>query len=118
VFAPHGVRRSTHPLTRPAFECSLQRGADGVVLTLRGDLDLASAPELGKAASAAIETGCDRLVVDLRELSFMDSSGLRAFLRLQAEAGDAVRLEFIPGPPQVQRVFELAGLASALPFRA
>jgi anti-anti-sigma factor len=89
---------------------------DAVVLELRGEFDLTSAAGFEQAAGHALETGREHLVIDLRKLTFMDSSGIRAFLRLHASVGDTVRLEFIPGPPAVQRVFELAGLKAVLPY--
>jgi hypothetical protein len=42
---------------------------------------------------------------------------MRALLRPQARVGDRARLELVPGPHVVQRVFELVGLTAALPFR-
>jgi anti-anti-sigma factor len=99
------------------LSCSLHTHADALVLMLHGDLDLASVATFEQAAAEALATGCELLVIDLRELGFVDSSGLRAFLRLQARIGDGVRLEFVPGPHRVQRVFELAGLTTVLPFR-
>jgi anti-sigma B factor antagonist len=57
------------------------------------------------------------VVVDLSQLHFLDSSGMRALLRLQSRIGDRARLELVPGPPAVQRVFELVGLTAVLPFR-
>jgi anti-anti-sigma factor len=99
------------------LSCSLHTHAEALVLMLRGELDLASVATFEQAAADALATRCELLVIDLRELGFMDSSGLRAFLRLQAKVGDSVRLEFLPGPHRVQRVFELAGLTAVLPFR-
>jgi anti-anti-sigma factor len=99
------------------FTYSAERHDDTVVIVLQGELDLATAPELERVADDALATPCAKLVIDLRELTFLDSSGMRAFLRIQAKLGDGVVLALIPGPQAVQRVFELAGLTAALPFR-
>jgi len=59
----------------------------------------------------------DRVVLDLSALSFIDSVGMAVVVRfandLQARV---VPLRIIPAPPAVHRVFELTGLADALPF--
>ena len=59
----------------------------------------------------------DRVVLDLSALSFIDSVGMSVVIRfaddLQARV---IPLRLIPAPPAVHRVFELAGLADALPF--
>jgi anti-anti-sigma factor len=56
-------------------------------------------------------------VLDLRGVSFIDSTGLRLALDLDAAArGDGFRVELIPGPPQVQRIFDLTGALDQLPF--
>ena len=58
-----------------------------------------------------------RLILDLSQLEFMDSTGLRLILRWDAEARkDGFSIGLVPGPPVVQRVFELTGTAAALPF--
>jgi anti-anti-sigma factor len=61
--------------------------------------------------------GFRRLILDLSQLDFMDSTGLRLILRWDAEARqDGFSIGLVPGPPAVQRVFELTGTANALPF--
>jgi anti-sigma B factor antagonist len=99
------------------FTYTAQRRDDTVVLALHGELDLATAPDLEEAADEVLASSCTHFVIDLRDLDFLDSSGMRAFLRIQAKLGAGVGLELIRGPQQVQRVFELAGLTAALPFR-
>jgi anti-sigma B factor antagonist len=83
-----------------------------------GELDLASAPLLERTIRELRESGFDYLIVDLRRLSFIDSSGLRVLVELNNVArADSHRLELVPGPRQVQYVFEVSGMLNALPFR-
>ena len=83
-----------------------------------GSLDLASAPLLDAELSRLYEVGFRRLIVDLSDLQFMDSTGLRLLLRWDAATRqDSLSIELIPGPPAVQRVFEVTGTAKLLPFR-
>jgi anti-anti-sigma factor len=92
--------------------------SEASVLRLAGELDIASAPLLERAIAAAqANTEGRALVIDLGEVTFMDSTGLRALLgarQVIAEAGRELTLR--PGPRQVQRVFELSGTADSFTF--
>jgi anti-sigma B factor antagonist len=88
---------------------------DAIVLSVQGEVDLATAAELETALRRALETPTERLVVDLREVQFMDSTGLAMLVehdRLAREAGR--RLIVVKGPPQVQRAFDVTGLSTRL----
>jgi anti-sigma B factor antagonist len=81
-----------------------------------GELDLSDAPELSRLLEAERAAGHD-LVVDLRELTFIDSSGLAVLVwaaESAAQSGRALRL--LPPPPDVMRTFEVTGLRGLLPF--
>ncbi len=78
-----------------------------MVVKVAGELDLATAPIL---ADALVRL-CPRvgeLVVNLEQVEFMDCAGLRVLTDV-AELGN-VHVSFTPGPPQVQRLFELTGM--------
>ncbi|MDA0167255.1 STAS domain-containing protein [Solirubrobacter ginsenosidimutans] len=100
----------------PGFACPVHDRGDTVVLAPSGELDAATVGQLEHAIAAALDKRSENLTVDLRALSFIDSSGVRALLRLTTQIGHGARLRLVPGPPQVQRVFELTGLTAALPF--
>jgi anti-anti-sigma factor len=55
-------------------------------------------------------------VLDLRDLAFMDSTGLRAIVKLHHTAAASASLQIIDGPEHVQRIFTLTGLRRHLPF--
>ncbi len=56
-------------------------------------------------------------MLDLRALTFMDSSGLRIILSANAAARrDGWRLQLVAGPPGVQRIFEICGVTGSLRF--
>ena len=85
-------------------------------LRLGGALDLATVPKL-EAELARLTREARRLILDLSTLQFMDSTGLRCMLKLDAESRrDGFSLALVPGPPAVQRVFEITGTAAVLPF--
>jgi len=87
---------------------SSERHADVVVLAVSGELDLATVPALSRELHAVEETHPKRVIVDLSELEFMDSSGLHELLRaLKRASENNPRLSLRRGPPAVQRLFEL-----------
>ncbi len=91
----------------------LERIEEGrrVRLALRGELDLYGAPELDDALVQAERESWPLLVIDLSELDFIDSSGLRLIVRTHARAEQSGRrLVVINGPETVARVFSLTSL--------
>ena len=97
------------------FEVSSSVDPEHAVLALRGELDLSSAPAVEAAVQRAIERGARLLVLDLRELAFMDSTGLRTVLRADALAREAgARLALVDGAEPVRRVFEMTGMRKRL----
>jgi anti-anti-sigma factor len=88
---------------------------DRVVLALAGELDLAGAPQLASEIERAESSGLDALVLDLSRLDFIDSAGLRVLLAAHERAREAGRAFAItPGPQQVQRLLEIAGVGEHL----
>jgi anti-anti-sigma factor len=91
---------------------------DGSVLRIapHGEIDLATV-DLVREAIERDHDGTSGLALDLREVGFMDTSGLRLVLSLaDRAASEGFELRVVRGPATVQRVFEVAGLESRLPF--
>ncbi len=80
------------------------------VLHLTGDIDYAVCPELRRELDRRSAEPPDQIVVDLSGVTFMDCSGLRPLLEVQARIGDRLRLENLPRP--VSRLLQLTGLRS------
>jgi anti-anti-sigma factor len=91
---------------------------DLTVLTLAGELDLASTPILERELSAVESAGAKRILIDLANVGFMDSTGLQALLRARERAttDQQIQLTLRRGPHQVQRVFELTKTIDAFTF--
>lgn len=92
--------------------------ADGV-LVVSGELDIATVDELSAAARTALETTASTLVLDFGGVTFVDSTGLGALVRLRKEAeqrGLRLRLEGVR--PEVRRVLDLTGLSEIFPDEA
>jgi anti-sigma B factor antagonist len=89
----------------------------GVVLELGGELDLASAPEVERQLSEIEGERPDRILIDLSDVSFMDSTGLALMLRAQQSAQtNGHQLCLRSGSPQVQRLFEITGALERFTF--
>jgi anti-sigma B factor antagonist len=86
-----------------------------VVIVLGGELDLASSPRLEQSLEQVWTTDADPLVIDLRELEFMDSTGLSIIVRAQQRmTEDGRQLSIVRGSQQVQRLLDLTGVAERL----
>jgi anti-sigma B factor antagonist len=83
----------------------------GVVLAVSGELDMATAPELRERLDAALEAGVRRIVVDLQELTFLDSIALAMLLHASRRLGDEGRMAVVVAPDSyVRLIFEVAGI--------
>jgi anti-anti-sigma factor len=98
------------------FDVAIDRGESALVVVPRGEIDLATV-DLVRAAVEREKRPGEDIVLDLREVGFMDTSGLRYVLELNERASqDGFDLQLVKGPRAVQRVFEVSGLESRLPF--
>jgi anti-sigma B factor antagonist len=88
-------------------------GAPGVAL--RGELDIDAVPDLEHTLDTAIRDSAGTFVLDLCELTFFDSSGMRLLLRARALLGREDRALVIVCPPgPVRRLFDVIGIADLL----
>jgi len=86
------------------------RGAPCVAVA--GELDVAGVPELERTLDAAIADSTGAFLIDLCELEFVDSSGIRALLRVRALLGREARaLALICPPGPVLRALDLVGVS-------
>jgi anti-sigma B factor antagonist len=87
------------------------RLAGQVVLDVRGEVDLHSAPQLADRLSMLIQDGLDVLIVDLTELSFIDSTGLGALVATLNQADAAgVSLRIVCSSERLLKLFRITGL--------
>ena len=98
------------------FSIATQDAGDGKVLVLvRGELDLATAPELEATLMGALEDGRE-VVLDLRDLEFMDSSGVRVLVVAHCRARGRFALIAAADNRPVTKILAIAGLAPELNF--
>jgi anti-sigma B factor antagonist len=97
------------------MDISEDRKADAVILALSGKLDATTAKTFEDRILGVISGGTQRLVVDLSQLDYVSSSGLRVFIiaakRLQTVDGKIVLCSM---KDHVRQVFDLAGFSSML----
>ena len=110
-----------HPPARPIAEPADFRveqesfEPSGLLVTVSGELDIATVPQVRKILNAALADGVRRVVIDLRPLFFLDSIAVAALLKVAGELGDEGRLAVVVDPDSyIRMVFEIAGLPLCL----
>jgi anti-anti-sigma factor len=87
------------------------------LVVISGELDLASGPELEQVLERHSGPPVELLVIDLREVEFMDSTGLSIIVKAHQRFADAGReVALVKGTSQVQRLLDLTGVAERLPL--
>ena len=97
------------------FRVEVQSKDQATVIAVSGELDLASSPALQEELDRVSASDATLLIIDLRELDFMDSTGLSVLVRAHQRAEEqGRRLAMVKGPQQVQRLLSLTGVADRL----
>jgi anti-sigma B factor antagonist len=101
---------------REDFSVTMRREQDSAVIEVRGELDLATADSVREAIRVTDESEIGRVVVDLSEVTFLDSTGLGMLLEARARDRElADRLRFVaPQHDQVSRLLALTGTRELL----
>jgi anti-anti-sigma factor len=102
---------------QPVFDLEVDRSTAGTTFVVRGDIDIATVPALERARERALVEGPGTLLIDLREVGFVDSSGLKFLLethRLYQERG--WELQLMRPAERAMKVFVVTGAQRHLPF--
>jgi anti-anti-sigma factor len=102
---------------RTGLRIDATREADTYTIRLGGELDLGNAEQLDEALLEAEASDASRIVLDVDELRFIDSTGLRVILRAtrrSEQTGDRLRLT--RGTGYVADMFRLTALDRTIPF--
>ena len=98
-----------------ALQITTTSQAGSTRIELTGELDIATAPDLEQALETPLAAGAEDIVLDLRGVTFIDSSGLRVVLvASRSAASEGRRLIVVPGDGQVLRVIRLAQVEDRL----
>ena len=97
------------------FAIRLEESGERVSIELEGELDIATTPSADAELRRVERGGARVIVLDLRGVTFMDSTGLRLLVSADARARNGEhRLAIVRGPAVVQRVLALTGLDARL----
>jgi len=97
------------------FRVEVRNEGTATIIAVSGELDLASSPALQEELDRVAGSDSELLIIDLRELDFMDSTGLSVLVRAHQRAEEQDRqLAMVKGPQQVQRLLSLTGVGERL----
>ena len=98
-----------------SFSTSVERRETAAIVTLRGELDIATEIEATTDLQQAMD-GADVLIADLRELSFLDSTGVRVLLAADLTARErGLRFGVVRGDGMVARLLEVTRIDQRFP---
>jgi anti-anti-sigma factor len=99
-----------HSALVPPFDVVSVSRDDEVIVALRGEVDLATAPRLEAELALGPVQDARMVLVDLERVDFMDLSGLRPLVMLVNPRRPGHRVSITTGPPSLQRLLDLTGL--------
>jgi anti-sigma B factor antagonist len=98
------------------FTVDVEPERDVVRVCPRGDVDLATVDLLRDQVDQLISAGFLRVLLDLRGVTFLDSTGLTLLVEMyRASRARRWELGVVEGPPEVQRLLDITGLRAVLP---
>jgi anti-anti-sigma factor len=98
-----------------SFQLEVRSEDRAAVIAVSGELDLASAPELEEELQRVAANGAELVILDLRELQFIDSTGLGLLIKAHRQAESMGRkFAIVRGQSQVQRLLGLTGIEERL----
>jgi anti-sigma B factor antagonist len=93
------------------------RNGGEYIIELAGELDLSGVTRVSEAFASALDSDARAIVLDLRALEFLDSTGVHSIITAERLAAERdMSFVIIRGPRQVQRILEIAGIAERLTF--
>ncbi len=103
-------------MVEPGLQVNVESASDGAgawpMLRVSGEVDIQTSPILEQHLARVLDQGSTSIVIDLAEVTFLDSTGLSVLVaglkRCQGSGGD---LRVASPQPNVRRVLEVTGLA-------
>jgi anti-sigma B factor antagonist len=90
----------------------------GSMLAVSGELDVSSVSEMRKALETLVADRVGGVIVDLSEVSFIDSLSIAAIVAAKRRLGEERRMAIVADHPYVLLIFEAGGLDSVVPLFA
>lgn len=99
------------------FDVQVRHIGDTSVVSPSGELDLGTAHTLSAALAAEAGSGAPRVILDLRRITFVDSSGIGVIVKFKRHFDvEGVRFGVVKGDDNVQRAFALSHVEPLLPW--
>ena len=99
------------------LELETDKRGDRSVVTLRGEIDVYTAPRLRQALIDLVEGGATQIVVDMSAVDFLDSTGLGVLVgglkRVKSNDGE---LRLVVSQDRIMKIFDITGLAKVFPI--
>ena len=109
-----GLAAYDRPIADPEFSVNVSTEDSAEVVAVTRRVDLATVDALRAQLTGALERA-DKVVLDLREVAFMDTQGLAAVIEAeQASAASGTQFVVVRAPATVHRLFEMIGLSDRL----
>ena len=96
----------------PDLELESHPAADGDTVIVRGEIDMATAPQLRDLLNQLVDGGSTRILLDCRGLDFLDSSGIGVLVAVRKRLGDDGALTLEAPPAHVRKVLDLTGVSA------
>ena len=96
----------------PDLELESHPAADGDTIIVRGEIDMATAPQLRDLLNELVDGGSTRILLDCRGLDFLDSSGIGVLVAVRKRLGDDGALTLEAPPAHVRKVLDLTGVCA------
>jgi anti-sigma B factor antagonist len=99
------------------LQLATRHEGDVSVVSARGEVDVFTAPGLDTELDALIAAGSARLVVDLSDVAFLDSTGLGVLVKALKHAREAGGwLHLVVTSDRIRKIFEITGLDASIPI--
>jgi anti-sigma B factor antagonist len=96
----------------PDLELESHPAADGDTVIVRGEVDMATAPQLRDLLNELVDGGSTRILLDCHHLDFLDSSGIGVLVAVRKRLGEEGALTLEAPPAHVRKVLELTGVSA------
>jgi anti-sigma B factor antagonist len=104
-------------MTEQVFEVQERTQSGAAVVSVVGEVDLATAPELRTVLDKVLDGGASTLVVDLSASTFIDSTALGVLIGAWKRSQNEGRaMSVVAADPRILRVFEITGLTDLFPL--
>jgi anti-sigma B factor antagonist len=94
----------------PELELESRTSDGAATIVVRGEIDMATAPQLRERMMEVVDAGVTSISVDCRGLEFLDSSGIGVLIAVRKRLGDDGVLTLEAPPAHVRKVLELTGV--------